>query len=178
MPSFIALNQVVVMRPGTASTFDPNDGMVQAWITSLEVTSTCTTLSTGTSTSLSTARLRGTWPAGIPALTASSRSLSCSITESTEMPWSGYSCVQFQAWPTALIVRSGGGKEYWKQSSLKDGMAIATSTRTGSTVHRISTVVLCVVSDGTGLRFSLKRHMTKSMSPSTNAVMTKMMMLT
>src|SRR6185436_1202649 len=106
MPSFIALNQVVVMRPGTASTFDPNDGMVQAWITSLEVTSTCTTLST--------ARLRGTWLAGIPALTASSRSLSCNITESTEMPWSGYSCVQFQAWPVALIVRSGGGNEYWK----------------------------------------------------------------
>ena len=57
-------------------------------------------------------------------------------------------------------------------------MAIATSTKTGSTVHRISTVVLCVVRDGTGLRFSLKRHMTNSISPSTKAVMMKMMMLT
>ena len=82
----MALNQVVVMRPGTASTLDPNEGMVQAWITSLEVTSTCTTLLTGTSTSLSTARLRGTWLAGMPALMASSRSLSFSITELTLMP--------------------------------------------------------------------------------------------
>ncbi len=57
-------------------------------------------------------------------------------------------------------------------------MAIATSTNTGSTVHRTSTVVLCVVRDGTGLRFSLNRHMTNSISPSTKAVMTKMMMLT
>ena len=57
-------------------------------------------------------------------------------------------------------------------------MAIATSTKTGSTVHRISTVVLCVVRDGTGLRFSLKRHMTKSIRTSTKAVMMKMMMLT
>ena len=74
------------MRPGTASTLDPNDGMVQVWITSLEVTSTCTTLLTGTRISLSTARLRGTCSAGIPALTASSRSSSCSITESTLIP--------------------------------------------------------------------------------------------
>ena len=103
MPSFCALNQVAVMRPGTASTFEPNEGMVQAWITSVEVTSTCTTLLTGTRTSLSTARLRGTCSAGMPALIASSRSVSCSITESTLMPWSGYSCVQFQAWPMALM---------------------------------------------------------------------------
>ena len=57
-------------------------------------------------------------------------------------------------------------------------MAIATRMKTGSTVHRISTVVLCVVRDGTGLRFSLKRHMTNSISASTKAVMAKMMMLT
>src|SRR5258708_7516283 len=114
MPSLVTWNQVAVMRPGTASILDPNEGMVQLWITSVEVASRCTTLLTGTSTSLSTARLRGTCSAGSPDLTAASRSLSCSITESTLIPWSGYSCVQFQAWPVALIVRSGGGKEYWK----------------------------------------------------------------
>src|SRR5262245_11966491 len=109
MPSLVALNQVAVTRPGTASTFEPNEGMVQEWMTSLEVTSRCTTLLTGTSTSLLTARLRGTWSAGMPDLISSSRSLSCSITESTLMPWSGYSCVQFQALPVTFITRSGGG---------------------------------------------------------------------
>ena len=57
-------------------------------------------------------------------------------------------------------------------------MAIATRMSTGSTVHSTSIVVLCVVREGTGLRFSLKRHMTYSISTSTNAVMAKMMMLT
>jgi len=52
------------VRPGTASSLDPNEGMVQLWITSLEVMSTCTTLFTGTRISLSTARLRGTCQAG------------------------------------------------------------------------------------------------------------------
>src|SRR5262245_32049631 len=85
-PSWVALNQVAVTRPGTASTFDPNEGMVQEWMTSVEVTSTCTTLLTGTRISLSTARLRGTWLAGMPALMAASRSSSCSISESTLKP--------------------------------------------------------------------------------------------
>ena len=39
-------------------------------------------------------------------------------------------------------------------------MAIATSMNTGSTVQSTSMVVLCVVREGTGLRFSLKRHIT------------------
>src|SRR5262245_42540333 len=112
MPSLVALNQVAVRRPGTASTFTPNEGMVQAWITSEDQTSTCTTLLTGTSTSLLTARLRGTCSAGMPALIASRRSSSCSITELTLNLWSGNSCVQFQVWPIALIVRSGGGNVY------------------------------------------------------------------
>src|SRR5262249_36612230 len=112
--SFVTWNQVAVMRPGTASTLDPNEGMVQLWITSVEVASRCTTLLTGTSTSLSTARLRGTCSRGMPDLTASSRSSYRKITESTLISWSGNSCVQFHAWPVALIVRSGVGKEYWK----------------------------------------------------------------
>ncbi len=148
------------MRPGTASAFTPKEGMVQEWITSVEVISTCTTLLTGTNTSLSTARLRGTWSAGMPALTASSRSLSRSMMESTLMPWSGSSCVQFQVCPMALMVRSGGGKSYWWNRSLKEGMAIATRMKTGITVHSTSIVVLCVVREGVGFRFSLKRHMT------------------
>src|SRR5689334_2222423 len=112
MPSLLAWNQVAVTRPGTASTLEPNDGMVQLWITSVDVTSTCTTLPTGTRISLSTARLRGTCSAGMPDLTTSARSLSCSMTESMVRPWSGYSCVQFQACAMALTVRPGGGKEY------------------------------------------------------------------
>jgi hypothetical protein len=39
-------------------------------------------------------------------------------------------------------------------------MAIATKMNTGMTVQSTSTVVLCVVREGVGLRFSLKRHMT------------------
>ena len=39
-------------------------------------------------------------------------------------------------------------------------MAIATRMSTGSTVHSTSSVVLCVVREGVGLRFSLNRHMT------------------
>src|SRR3954453_16774904 len=159
MPSFMGLNHVAVTRPGTASTLDPNEGMVQLWITSLEVTSTCTTLLTGTRISLSTARLRGTCQAAMPDLTSSWRSVSFSITESTLMPWSGNSCVQFQAWPVALMVRSGGGNVYWKKSSLKEGIAIATRIRTGITVQSTSTVVLWVVREGVGFLDSLKRHM-------------------
>src|SRR6476620_2100203 len=112
MPSLLAWNHVAVTRPGTASTLEPNDGMVQLWITSVEVTRTCTTLPTGTRISLSTARLRGTCQAGMPDLTTSARSLSCSITESTVTPWSGNSCVQFQACAVALMVRPGGGNVY------------------------------------------------------------------
>src|SRR5581483_9540194 len=109
MPSFSALNHVAVTRPGTASTLEPKEGMVQLWITSLEVTSTCTTLLTGTRISLSTARLCGTCHAGMPDLMTSWRSLSCSMIEATVTPWSGYSCVQFHACAVALRVRSGGG---------------------------------------------------------------------
>ncbi len=58
------------------------------------------------------------------------------------------------------MVRSGGGNVYWKYSSLKEGMAIATRISTGITVHSTSIVVLCVVRDGVGFRLSLKRHMT------------------
>ena len=57
-------------------------------------------------------------------------------------------------------------------------MAIATRISTGSTVHSTSMVVLCVVREGTGLRFSLKRHITYSISSITNAVMAKMIALT
>ena len=39
-------------------------------------------------------------------------------------------------------------------------MAIATRMRTGITVHSTSSVVLCVVREGVGLRCSLKRHIT------------------
>ena len=39
-------------------------------------------------------------------------------------------------------------------------MAIVTRMKTGTTVHSTSIVVLCVVRDGMGLRFSLKRHIT------------------
>src|ERR1700733_11615676 len=150
MPSLVALNQVAVMRPGTASTFEPNEGMVQLWMTSLDVISTCTTLLTGTRISLSTARLRGTCSDGMPDLTASARSFSCSITESMVIFWSGYSCVQFQVCAVALIVRSGGGNEYWLNRSRNEGMAIATRISTGITVHSTSRGVLCVVREATG----------------------------
>ena len=59
MPSMVALNQVSFMRPGTASMRMPNDGTVKEWITSAPVTSTCTTLFTGTTISLSTVSSRG-----------------------------------------------------------------------------------------------------------------------
>ena len=39
----------------------------------------------------------------------------------------------------------------------QDGMAISTRMRTGRTVHSTSSTVLCVVIEGTGFRFSLKR---------------------
>ena len=39
-------------------------------------------------------------------------------------------------------------------------MAINTRMNTGTTVQSTSSVVLCVVLDGIGLRFSLNRHIT------------------
>ena len=57
-------------------------------------------------------------------------------------------------------------------------MAIATRISTGSTVHSTSIVVLCVVREGVGLRFSLKRHITYTISMMTNAVMAKMIAFT
>ena len=40
VPISVALNQVSLIRPGTASIFEPKDGIVQAWITSVAVTRT------------------------------------------------------------------------------------------------------------------------------------------
>ena len=53
------MNQVSLMRPGTASILMPNDGTAKEWMTSAPVTSTCTTLFTGTTISLSTVKRRG-----------------------------------------------------------------------------------------------------------------------
>jgi hypothetical protein len=55
----LALNQISLIRPGTASVLTPNAGIAKAWMTSAPVTSTLTVASTGTTTSLSTASSRG-----------------------------------------------------------------------------------------------------------------------
>ena len=69
------------MRPGTASILMPNDGTAKEWMTSAPVTSTCTTLFTGTTISLSTVKRRG-WPA--------LRSFSATMSESnSKLPLSG-----------------------------------------------------------------------------------------
>ena len=41
----------------------------------------------------------------------------------------------------------------------KDGIEIETRINTGSTVHSTSSTVLCVVADGVGFAFALKRTM-------------------
>ena len=80
MPSRVALNQVSLSRPGTASMMMPNEGTAKAWITSAPITWTRTFLFTGTTISLSTASRRG-W-SGL-------RSLSLSISESNSKLLSG-----------------------------------------------------------------------------------------
>jgi hypothetical protein len=51
----------------------------------------------------------------------------------------------------------------------KDGTAIAIRIRTGTTVQAISRMVLWVVRDGIGFRFSLKRITMATISTSTNS---------
>ena len=43
-PTLVALNQTADVRPGTACIFTPKDGIVQEWMTSFDVTSTCNDL--------------------------------------------------------------------------------------------------------------------------------------
>src|SRR5687768_13582890 len=54
---------------------------------------------------------------------------------------------------------------------------MTTRISTGAIVHTTSIIVLCVVREGTGLFFSLKRTVQMARSANTNSTITVMMML-
>ena len=62
-----------------------------------------------------------------------------------------------------------------KYSSLNDRIAITTRISTGIAVQAISSTVLWVRRDGTGLRVARKRKQARASSPSTNAEIATMM---
>ena len=66
---------------------------------------------------------------------------------------------------SASVVRSA------KNSKRYDGIAITTKMTMGSTVQTTSNTELCVVFEGTGLAFSLKRKMQINSRARTNRVM-------
>src|SRR5690242_12279474 len=63
MPGSAARNQVVVVRPGIASTFCPSSGTHQSWITSLELITSSTAVPAGTNSVLAAVDL-GFAPSG------------------------------------------------------------------------------------------------------------------
>ena len=137
-PGYFTFTDHAFLRPGTASSFTPNEGIANAWRTSAEVTKIWITEFVGIIARLVTSRRWFTPIFGDESVIGREYVDVIGIDRSKSLIRLGISYSQYHWWASAFNVNSGFHVSSWRYRSRKDGIASVISIRAGRIVQRVS----------------------------------------